>query len=203
MNSIPNNPRPDESVRELHAEIQELREQLAETQQLLAEVAKRVVPLRLSPLAARAAVGEGCRIDPTVRVLSTPAALVTIEDGVTMYGETEIIGPARIGEGTFVNRSCYIRKNTTIGKRVNVGPFARFITDTHEIGTAARRAGKNIWPAIQIGDGAWIGAGATIMAGVRVGDGAIVAAGAVVTRDVPAHALVAGVPARVIRELAP
>lgn len=52
---------------------------------------------------------------------------------------------------------------------------------------------------VVIGDGVWIGARATILKGVTIGDGAVVAAGAVVTRDVPAHSLVAGVPARVVR----
>ena len=51
---------------------------------------------------------------------------------------------------------------------------------------------------IRIGDRVWIGTGATILKGVNVGDGAVVAAGAVVTTDVPEHAVVGGVPAKVI-----
>ena len=46
----------------------------------------------------------------------------------------------------------------------------------------------------------WIGMGATILSGVTIGDGAIIAAGSVVNKDVPANALVGGVPARVLRE---
>jgi acetyltransferase-like isoleucine patch superfamily enzyme len=53
---------------------------------------------------------------------------------------------------------------------------------------------------IVIGDHIWIGTNAIILKGVTIGDGAIIAAGAVVTKDVPAKALVAGVPAKVIRE---
>ena len=45
----------------------------------------------------------------------------------------------------------------------------------------------------------WIGNNATIMSGVKVGDGAIIAAGAIVTHDVPSYAIVAGVPAKVIK----
>ena len=53
---------------------------------------------------------------------------------------------------------------------------------------------------ITIGNHVWICAKATVLKGVTIGDGAIVAAGAVVTKDVPAHALVGGNPARVIKE---
>ncbi|WP_128774212.1 DapH/DapD/GlmU-related protein [Actinomyces oricola] len=77
-----------------------------------------------------------------------------------------------------------------------------------------RPAHKDIWDRLRDGDdvtilnchpvsvgrGVWIGAGASIMPGVTVGDDAVIAGGAVVTKDVPAHAVVAGVPARVIRE---
>ena len=57
------------------------------------------------------------------------------------------------------------------------------------------------YESIVVGDGVWIGARATILPGVQIGDGAVVAAGAVVTRDVAANSLVAGVPAKTIREL--
>jgi acetyltransferase-like isoleucine patch superfamily enzyme len=54
---------------------------------------------------------------------------------------------------------------------------------------------------VTIGSGVWIASRVTVLPGVRIGDGAVVAAGAVVARDVPAHTLVGGVPARVIRSL--
>ena len=53
---------------------------------------------------------------------------------------------------------------------------------------------------VTIGDRVWVGANAIILGGVTIGDGAIVAAGALVRKDVPANAIVAGAPARVIRE---
>ena len=53
---------------------------------------------------------------------------------------------------------------------------------------------------IHIGDHVWIGMGATILSGVTIGNGSVIAAGAVVTKDVPPNTLVAGVPAKIIRE---
>jgi virginiamycin A acetyltransferase len=52
---------------------------------------------------------------------------------------------------------------------------------------------------IRIGNDVWIGAGAQVLSGVNIGDGAIIAAGAIVTRDVPAYAIVAGNPGRLVR----
>ena len=52
-----------------------------------------------------------------------------------------------------------------------------------------------------IGKNAWVGVNVTILPGVVVGEGAIVATGAVVTKDVPPHTLVGGVPARIIKQL--
>lgn len=52
---------------------------------------------------------------------------------------------------------------------------------------------------IIVGDDVWIGYGATILSGVKIGQGAIIAAGAIVTKDIPSYAIVAGIPAKVIR----
>ena len=52
-----------------------------------------------------------------------------------------------------------------------------------------------------IEDDVWLGAGAIITDGVHIGKGAVIAAGAVVTKDVPAHAVVGGVPAKIIKEI--
>lgn len=88
-----------------------------------------------------------------------------------------------------------------IGDRCDIGPGAMFVTGTHELGRAERRAGRGCAHAVVVGDGCWIGARALFLAGSGVGSGCVVAGGAVVTRLFPENVLVAGVPARVVREL--
>lgn len=118
-----------------------------------------------------------------------------------VYRGGEICGPVTIGDGVFINRDCYIRPHTTIGDNVNLGPFVKLITDTHDIGPASKRAGRVLYDPISIEDGAWIGAAVMVLGGVTIGAGAMVAAGAVVTAHVAANTLVGGVPARFIRQL--
>lgn len=147
---------------------------------------------RVSP-----SLGTDCKIDPRVQMIGE----IRVGDRTTIYRGGELLGPVAIGDDVFINRDVYVRPETTIGNRVNLGPFVRLVTDTHEIGGHDRRAGRGRFDPIVIGDGSWIGAGAIIVGGVTIGAGAVVAAGAVVTTDVPADVLVGGVPARVIRAL--
>lgn len=187
------------AVDALSSQVSHLEEEL---EKLRSQVGDLAAKDGSSPRPARQAViGSDCQIDPTVRIIGGADDTVTIGNNVRIYRDGEIQGPVRIGNRTFVNRSCYIRRDTTIGDRVNIGPFVRFVTGSHEIGPPSRRAGKNKYEPIVVADGAWIGTGAIIMGGVTIGEGAIVAAGAVVVRDVPAHTVAGGVPARVIKSL--
>lgn len=94
-----------------------------------------------------------------------------------------------------LNLSCFehikIGNNVVISENVTLRD-----SDDHHIEGSSR---SDTQPII-IGDHVWIGMNATLLKGVTVGEGAVIAAGAVVTRDVPAHTLVAGVPARIIKE---
>lgn len=146
-------------------------------------------------------LGAGATIDPSTAFNAWPASKIRIGDNTKIYPGADLCGPITIGDRCFFNRDAYIRANTTIGDEVRVGPFARFITDTHEIGPSERRAGANITEPIHVGNGSWIGAGATILGGVTIGNGVIVAAGSMVVRDVPDNVLVAGVPARIVKYL--
>lgn len=110
------------------------------------------------------------------------------------------------GDRVMVNHGClFDAKHCTIilEDDVAVGHQSSFITTTHAIGAADRRAGSLEYAPIRVESGAWIGARAILLPGVCVGRGAVVAAGSVVTRDVPAHTVVAGCPSRPIRKLDP
>ena len=69
----------------------------------------------------------------------------------------------------------------------------------HELAPIRRTPYEGVWAPVAIGHDVWIGSGAVVMGGVKIGTGAVVAANAVVTHDVPAYAVVAGVPARILR----
>jgi acetyltransferase-like isoleucine patch superfamily enzyme len=109
-----------------------------------------------------------------------------------------------IGARSWIGQQCFLHAagGITIGARVGIGPGARLLTSTHEL-PADRAApimdGALRFAPIVLEDGCDIGVGATILPGVTVGRGAQVGAGAVVAEDVPAGAIAAGVPARVLR----
>lgn len=104
-----------------------------------------------------------------------------------------------VGRRTFINHNCTIfaLAKVEIGDDILIGPNVSIIASNHRVAADERHAGLTGAP-IRIGDNVWIATGATILAGVSIGNDAVVAAGAVVTKDVPAGALVAGVPAKIV-----
>lgn len=110
-----------------------------------------------------------------------------------------------VGHRCFLGRSIYIdlSRQVTIEEDAVIGHHTVIVTADHEIGPATRRCGAVRAAPVVIGKGAWIGARATILPGVSVGAGAVVAAGSLVRSDVAPNTLVAGVPARLVRELEP
>ena len=146
---------------------------------------------------------------------------VTLEEGVVIFHRdlvnlygchvgagTKIGAFVEIQKGADIGRRCKISSHTfvcegvTIEDEVFVGHGVMFINDrrpraTNDDGSAQTEADW-VLEQTRVRRSASIGSNATIVCGVTVGIGALVGAGAVVTRDVPDHAIVAGVPARIV-----
>ena len=102
------------------------------------------------------------------------------------------------GDDVFINAGTYIdaKGGVTLGNAVGIGEWVRIFTHTHSESDHAERT----YAPVVIGDYAKVYSGAMILPGVTIGEQAIVAGGAVVTKDVPPNAVVAGIPAQVIRQ---
>ncbi len=153
-----------------------------------------------------AACGEGCVFEEGVRIFH--ADRVWIGAGVYV-GHDAILkgyhaGDLVIEDGAWIGQQCFLHSagNLRIGRDVGIGPGVKIITSAHgEAGRSVPILHSPItFAAVSIEDGADIGVGAIVLPGVTIGRGAQIGAGAVVTRDVPAYAIVAGNPARVLRE---
>jgi len=110
-----------------------------------------------------------------------------------------------LGDQVFFNFNCTILDvaAVTIGSRTLVGPGVQVYTATHPLDHRERATGLEYAKPIAIGEDVWIGGGTIICPGVSIGDRAVIGAGSVVTKDIPADALAAGNPCRVIRLLQP
>jgi len=106
-----------------------------------------------------------------------------------------------LGKNVFINHACSFLDmgGITIEDDVLIGPKVNLITENHPLDPANRKT--LVTKPIVIKRNAWLGAGVTILPGVTVGENAVVAAGAVVSRDVPDNTIVAGVPAKVVKQV--
>jgi acetyltransferase-like isoleucine patch superfamily enzyme len=112
-------------------------------------------------------------------------------------------GVVEIGAKTVMGQECTISayQRVRIGEQCVIADRAMFIDFDHGVVEVERpiRVQGIYKRDVEVGSNVWIGYGACVLRGVRVGDNSIVGTNSVVTRDVPANAVVAGIPARVIR----
>lgn len=136
------------------------------------------------------------------RILLEKDSQMMVDGSFSIYSGSYIrVAPKGklILHGGFINENVQITagdvveigSDFTCGRDVVIRSF-----DGHKI----LRAGYRVSEPIKIGNYVWVGQGATILKGVTIGDGAIIASGAIVTKDVPAHSIVAGIPAKVINK---
>lgn len=112
------------------------------------------------------------------------------DNAVIMMGAIINIG-AEIGPGTMIDMGAILGGRATVGKNSHIGAGA-VLAGVIEPASAE---------PVRIGDNVLVGANAVVIEGVQVGNGSVVAAGAIVTEDVPENVVVAGVPARIIKEI--
>jgi len=125
----------------------------------------------------------------------------------SVHYTSKVTNPDRIFLGKLVKKSfavsggCYIQAGNGIyiGDGTIFAPGIKLISADHDVSNQDRQ-----WvqcDPIRIGNYCWIGANAVILPGVELGEGVIVGAGAVVTNSFPDHVIIAGVPAKIIRDL--
>ncbi|MEO0095253.1 MAG: acyltransferase [candidate division WOR-3 bacterium] len=128
-----------------------------------------------------------------------------IGDNTKIGTFVEIQKNAKIGKNCKISTHTFICEGVTIEDNVFIGHNVTFINDkypraTNPDGSMQTEADWKVVPTL-VKKGASIGSSATILCGVTIGENAIVGAGSVVTKDVPDNAVVAGVPARIIRKI--
>jgi len=134
-------------------------------------------------------------------------ALVSLSAGMVPGQD---LGPApvlRIGDRCVIGRGSYIvaHQSLTIGDDVFTGPYVYITDQNHGYENPDDPIGRQMPhnAAVQIGSGSWLGAGAVVLPGACIGRNVVVAAGSVVRGTVPDRCVVAGVPARVVRQYQP
>jgi maltose O-acetyltransferase len=108
-----------------------------------------------------------------------------------------------LGDGVYMNANCVVLDcaPVEIGAGTLFGPAVQVYAATHPVEPAARASGDEYALPVSIGPNCWIGGAAVILPGVTIGANSVIGAGSVVTRDVPADAVAAGNPCRVLRRL--
>jgi UDP-2-acetamido-3-amino-2,3-dideoxy-glucuronate N-acetyltransferase len=129
----------------------------------------------------------------------------SIGDGTKVGAFVEIQRGAEIGKNCKISSHTFVCAGVSIEDGAFIGHGVMFINDPHpqavnEDGSLQTEADWKCLPT-RVKARASIGSNATILCGLTIGEGALVGAGAVVTKDVPAHAIVAGVPARVMGDV--
>ena len=117
-----------------------------------------------------------------------------------IYRNVDLRSPYRIvvGAHTNINKRCVLdgRGGVIIGNNVDIAQETNIWTEQHDYNSPTY---KPVCKEVIIEDYVWLASRVTVLPGVHIGRGAVVASGAVVTKDVPPLAIVAGIPAKIIR----
>ena len=150
--------------------------------------------------------GRGSKIYGSVRMDTPPYRRFSLGQQSVIESYCCInnaVGDVVIGDYTRIGIHNTIIGPVTIGSHVNLAQGITVTALNHNFDDSDKRIDEQGVSTSQvvIGDDVWIGANAVVLPGVTIGTHCIVAAGAVVTKDVPSHSLVAGVPAKIIKKI--
>ena len=150
--------------------------------------------------------GRGSKIYRSVRMDTPPYRRFSLGQKSVVESYSCInnaVGDVVIGDHTRIGLHNTIIGPVTIGCHVNLAQGITVTGLNHNFESTDKRIDEQgvSTQQVTIGDDIWIGANAAIMPGVTIGNHCVVAAGAVVTKDVPPHSLVAGVPAKIIKQI--
>lgn len=150
--------------------------------------------------------GRHSKIYRSVRMDTPPYRTFSLGDHSVVESFSCInnaVGDVVIGDHTRIGLHNTIIGPVTIGQHVNLAQGIVVTALNHNYSIPDQRIDQQgvTTAAVTIGNDCWIGANTVILPGVTIGEHSVVAAGAVVTKDVPSHSLVAGVPARIIKQI--
>lgn len=152
--------------------------------------------------------------NPAVSVFTKIDNQSVVSRKAKVYGKTQVTN-STIGDYSYVGRNSRVI-HADVGKFCSISGTVRLGMGTHTLDklstspifTERHNSTKHQWTdrqmvnpfkRVTVGNDVWIGTGVMVMGGVTIGDGAVIGAGAIVTKDVPPYAVVAGVPAKIIR----
>lgn len=181
------------------------------------QMGRDTVLMPFTILEGNTVIGQRCTIGPGAQITDS-----RVEDGARI--QHSVLQGARVGPEATVGPFAYLRPGANIGPRVRVGDFVEIKNSTVEADAKVPHLSyvgdAHIGPRVNLGcgtitcnfdgarkhrtiieEGAFIGSNTSLVAPVTVGREAATGAGAVVTRDVPPHTLVVGIPARPLRDL--
>ncbi len=146
--------------------------------------------------------GADCFVSPEARLFAEPGREIYVGEGSHIAAEVFLHGPIRLGRHVGINHRVTMDGGAAgieIGDHTRIAAHCTFYAFNHGLNPDRLiREQPVASQGIRIGSDVWIGANVGIVDGVQVGDHAVIAMGSVVTRDVPAYAIVAGTPARVV-----
>ena len=146
---------------------------------------------------SRIEIGRDCLIDG-ILVTETPGSVILVGSNVSIGGSSLLAAAARIvvEDDVLISYHCIITDSDNHSLRYSLRK-----NDLHEWRTGQKDWSNSQTKPVRICKGAWLGARVIVTKGVTIGEGAVCGMGSVVTHDVPPYTIVAGNPARIIKEL--